>query len=161
MRRTHTILATRYQVQRAIRPADAMARNIDKKQSTETIPITPSFDLVEYREIPRNKIPVFDFLECRKIPEKHRNCSRAAGIEQNTDRPVLDDGVEDIHQGPRYYMSACLVSHIIVYSARSSVRDLAPGAHSALPGRKRSCCRPRSNPKPPSRINYNYSFFCW
>lgn len=51
--------------------ADAIVRNIDN--STEKIPIqvliiVPSSDFVEYREMRKTKIPVFDFLENRKIP---------------------------------------------------------------------------------------------
>ena len=51
------------------------------RNNTETIPIpiVPVFDIVEYREIPKQST-VLDFLEYRKIPEKHRNGFRAAGI---------------------------------------------------------------------------------
>ena len=35
------------------------------------------FDILEYRDIFRNKIPVFGYLEYRKLPEKYRNGSGA------------------------------------------------------------------------------------
>ena len=66
---------------------------VEYRNNTETIPILPTvFDIVEYRQY-RNKIPVLDFLEHRKLPKNYRNCFRAAGINTNTDRPVFEDGI--------------------------------------------------------------------